>query len=553
MLWLLLLPLLVSKVIFVIHTGTSGFHDGSYYLDLAQNIRDGLGVLTDVSLYHQGMSYFPHPTPVYPIWPLCLGYLGRVFPLAPLAHGLPALLYLCTLLLAFSFVRSVWPVTIVSWKGWTFHAGHLMAAWLGLHFPFFMFTCQPYTEGLTYAALFLALFRAKAFFQAPNFWRGLEVGLWAGLLVLIRSQALLFAIAFLMVLPLGFFCFPKRRHILASLGFLLGLASISLLHRSYLSTFIKDPPWLMLRFDLYTATKGLSSIQLMVKNSSFWAFLKDRLYGFVVAFRWSGDYSYSNSFYFLQYSLLIASPLWLLAGLRSLLTTWRYMLQWFRHQRTQDRTNAASLLTTWRYIFRWMRKKRHLFQLFLVLLALGGFFSIHLLHKRMFAEWNFPTRHGLTCGFLFFIATVYLVKYNTWTRMVAIAFIVASLGQGFYKVDKETRREIRNRSQLPAHTKIVQWINRHTPPGKRTVFALSSPQSLAPYTPNAAYHWIYSGTTLQDLRRMFTHLGAHYLLVRVKTYHHAFFHNRKAFKRNFTRSQKSIGGYDIYIHKQQEK
>ena len=37
--------------------------DGGYYMDIAQNIRDGLGFVSDVSPFHQGLPDFPHPTP----------------------------------------------------------------------------------------------------------------------------------------------------------------------------------------------------------------------------------------------------------------------------------------------------------------------------------------------------------------------------------------------------------------------------------------------------------------------------------------------------------
>src|SRR5205085_4186368 len=75
--FLLFLALLVAKIVETVRAvGTS--IDGGYYTDIAEHVRDGDGLVSDVSLYHAGVPSFPYPTPIYPLWPWLLGLLSRV-------------------------------------------------------------------------------------------------------------------------------------------------------------------------------------------------------------------------------------------------------------------------------------------------------------------------------------------------------------------------------------------------------------------------------------------------------------------------------------------
>ena len=50
--------------------------DGDYYYQIARHVAEGDGLVTSVSLYHQGFKELPHPINIYPLWPLLLGYSG---------------------------------------------------------------------------------------------------------------------------------------------------------------------------------------------------------------------------------------------------------------------------------------------------------------------------------------------------------------------------------------------------------------------------------------------------------------------------------------------
>ena len=55
--------------------------DGGYYTNIVQNLLDGNGLVTNVSLYHRGFRELPHADSIYPLWPLVYAAFAAVFPL----------------------------------------------------------------------------------------------------------------------------------------------------------------------------------------------------------------------------------------------------------------------------------------------------------------------------------------------------------------------------------------------------------------------------------------------------------------------------------------
>jgi hypothetical protein len=116
--------------------------DSAFYYQVARHVSEGAGLVTSVSLYHQGLTPLPHATNVYPAWPLLLGGVGRWIGMERAAHLLPRLLYLLDLVLAYLLVRRV---------GARFGKpalGHAAIALLAFAPAFFVSTALPYTEGL---------------------------------------------------------------------------------------------------------------------------------------------------------------------------------------------------------------------------------------------------------------------------------------------------------------------------------------------------------------------------------------------------------------------
>lgn len=524
MLWVVLIPLMALKFFYCYQYANLGW-DGRYYIDIAQNIRDGLGVVSDISMYHQGMNFFPHPTPVYPIWPMVLGYLSRIFPMEFLIRWLPGLLSPVFFILGFVLVREAWPVKIFSIKGWRFHTGHVFLLILGLNYSFLWSTALPYTESLTYTLLFLALLRSRHFFAKPGFWRGVELGFWTGLLILVRSQLILVFMAVVLVLPIGVLFVQTRQYLKGSVGYLLGFVAILVPQCLFLASFIPDfSPLVMLRFDSYVASSGLSKLTILVKTSGLLDYIRDRLQGFVVAFHWKGKYSYTHSYHYFQYGLVLATPLWIFAGLRILVKG-----QWLE-------------------IPGWFRRKNNLYRFFLLLFAMGGFFSLHTIHKAMFSTWNFTTRHGITAAFFMLVGLAYLLQRSRVTRYLALAIILVSTVVGFNSVMVNLKKLIKHRQyrmDRVIHYRLIQWINDGTSPTKRLTFVESFPQEHAHLTPDAGYHWICRHTTVNDLLVLFRKKGANYLLLRYSDRRHKFLKDKKRFNKYFS-LYKKLSGFKVY-------
>ncbi|MFW5920460.1 MAG: hypothetical protein ACOCUS_01370, partial [Polyangiales bacterium] len=200
--WALLLALLAPLLMWKLERNAHTFHasvDGAYYTNIARHVRDGDGLVTDVSLFHRGFRELPDVAPTYPLWPLVYGYTAKLFPdddIIDVGIGLATLFYFVALLFAFLWGRRLYPEPFFE-RFPAFTAGHVVVLVLGLHAEFFEYTSLPYTEGLAYALLMLALWRFKYLFgrgrgaasgplRRPRggLRAGLEIGVWLGLLEL---------------------------------------------------------------------------------------------------------------------------------------------------------------------------------------------------------------------------------------------------------------------------------------------------------------------------------------------------------------------------------
>ena len=162
--WLFLAFLAFLVPARIIHTSKirSMFVDGGYYTEVAQHVRDGEGLVSNVSLYHFGYETFPYPTSVYPLWPWMLGTMARLVDIEILGHWVPLALSFLAVVLAFLFGRRLWPDPLLSVPVPWLHAGHLFALALATHSEFVYFTSLPYTEGLCWVLMFGFLLRVAS-------------------------------------------------------------------------------------------------------------------------------------------------------------------------------------------------------------------------------------------------------------------------------------------------------------------------------------------------------------------------------------------------------
>lgn len=526
--------LLILKVRFAQRNRALGT-DGALYFDVADNISRGLGLVTDASLFNSGFAYFPHETVLYPLWPLLLGHIAAWLPLTTAAHVLPALLYGLSLLLAYRVAERLFPDPLVPEIWPVFNAGHAAVLLLGLNPSYFLSTSRPFTEGLAYALLMLLFLRVETLLSRPSSLRALEVGLWAGLLVLARSQLVLAGGVLLGFL--GLRALILRRDWRIPLLVALGMGCVLAEQWLFIATFVEAPPLhLLMRFDLHRDASTLPVIPVMVKTEGLWSWILDRAKGIPVAYG-AGRRSFVHGLGPVALSLWICLP-FLLRGL------WR-QLRVFRSQ------NRAPFQRVWVQLYECMENPRAAFALYLLLFALMGWASLHSIHKANFAEWNFGTRHGLTAIFLAFAALIYLLRQPGLGKAIGLSLLIGSSAVTADRIERVLEKMPRpaSRSELAQARPLSTWLEqeRERLGTLRVVVEDGWTQELAARTRDIGYYWIYRKSTLTELLVFFETRGSVYLILPTEQYAmHAFMSPLRLFREQFMLI-KQLDGFDVYV------
>lgn len=523
---LLMLLLGVPQAILV--TGATDMHvDGGLYMDIAMHVRDGDGLVSDVSLYHSGAPWFPYPSPIYPLWPTLLGMLGRFVEITALGHWLPYALYLLSLVGAFLFGRRLFsdergPTQLGPIRG--LNAGHLMVFMLGSQREYSRFTTMPYTEGLAFALFFFTLWRLTK--MRPRWGDMIELGVWLSLLCLTRSQMFIAPIA--VALALGILAVlgsqQSRRWVLPGLASLAVVGLTLFVWWKHSAGFVLDAsPLTLLRFDQARVSDVLTPINVLKDSSGPIDAVVDRILGLGLA--WSlldWDYSYSRGFYAQHWALPIA----LLFALPAL---WR--LRWAKLRAFLAQPRAFVLLTVG-------------------LLALGALATIHLPHKQGFGSWYFHRRHAIVTVLPWFLCMAWLARHHhRLARVAALALVLTTAGftveSLYYRVPKALAEPEPDRD-----AELIEWLQQRATAEEPLVVAMYAfkPPELAWRTDHVGYHWFYERTSLEDLRRIFDELGAEYMVVR-GTSKWAYREDPKAFRALFEPYTRLDGGVRIYRRK----
>lgn len=519
---LIFVPLVVYKIVFASHTWNTSI-DGGYYSDIARHVRDGLGLTTHVSLYHHAYPNFPHPSPVYPLWPLLYGLVGRYFDLLRVGIWLPTCLYFAGLSFAYLWARRL--VSNAKWLG--FDLGHAFVLLLATTRDFYVFTSRPYTEGLAFTLIFIGIWRAQKGWANPSWRYGAELGLWLGLGFLARSQMIIFMLAALCVLGAAAVVSRQRRGY-AQMGLAALTAMIVILAPHYIR--VQEMVEIggfgpVFAFDRARASWILSDYPVMVETSGLWDFIKDRASGIPVAFDISGQYSYTRQFYLIQYALPIALIL---------LATSAIKLRRVHFDRAWD----------------WLRSPSAPAPVFFVVFALGGLVSLHLIHKVYFIEWNFARRQSIICLFAFFAAWTYLVRHRYLAiRVLAIALLVASTAQGLALVHNRSLASLSNEGPNPKLQQLTRWLNERAEARDGITVAINRQmaQRAAPYTTEVGYHWIHVKTTVDDLQTLINEFGVQYVILLPDSASSTIDRNaRSAWLRKNMKSMFNLGNYRIF-------
>ena len=467
--------------------------DGGLYTEVARNVRDGLGLVTNLSLYHAGFESFPHPTSLYPLWPLVLGYAARLGDLVTLAHWLPMALSFTALGAAFLFGRRLWPAHLFPATLPGFHAGHVLVLLLGVQRHFVYFTSLPYTEGLSWTLLLLFLWRilGKSGSTAPAW--GVELGVWIGLLYFCRSQFLLVPIAVGLALAGRVVVGPDR--VRAAVHGLVTLAVGGAILGGWLAHlrgFLPDAGLeTLLRFDQTRANDLLEPLDVLVGAPSLEALVRDRLAGVLVAWNPIGKASYADGFLYAQWALPFALPFLFAAGAR-----------WLWENGVRGVLPALRRPDT----FGWA---------VVLLLAFGSLLSIHLAHKQFNGSWYFGQRQSLVCLLAFFLALGWMLRTGRAAPTVLGTLVLAAtvlIGvRDVYKQAVADGDSIRGPDEQAEIIRFLKRAKQERGTEPLVVAMVGSDVNRVGWRiGGVGFHLVYDTTSYADLLTMMDTLGANY-------------------------------------------
>lgn len=464
--------------------------DGGYYVEVARHVRDGLGLSSHVALYHAGYEQFPHPTSIYPLWPLLLGYLARLGDLASLAHWLPLTLSFTALGAAFLFGRRLWPEPLLPGLIPGFNAGHLLVLLLGLQRDFLVFTSVPYTEALSWTLLLLFLWRLFGARQRAGW--ALELGVWSCLIYFCRAQLIIVPVAAILASALPVLTGPDRVRALGRLGITSGVIVAALgawwlrlrgfVHEANLGS--------LLRFDQNRANDLLQPFDVIVEHATLGELLLDRADGLLVAWDPLSVESYQAVFYASHWALPLALPFLALAGWRA----WR-------------EKGLSGLLSA-------LRGDAGVAWALLLLLSAGGLASIHLAHKHFNGEWYFDRRQSMICALPFFLAMGYLLRQpGRLPVLLGGALLATSTTLGARALLHQMSAEEGRLRDDNRYSEIVTWLRRQSEDAPLVVaMQTGKVQRVGWRTSRVGYHWFDDETSYADLLTMTDTLGATYVM-----------------------------------------
>lgn len=477
--------------------------DGGLYTDIATHVRDGDGFKTDVSLFHHGFRTFPHPSSVYPVWPWVLGMVSKVVPLTIAAVWLPTALFFGVLALAWRWGKRMAPGALLPRYAPGLHGGHVAILALGLNSELLLATSKPFTEGIALLALFGVLLRTPALLKRLSVLDGFELGAWLTLLFFIRSQMIVVAIAFAVVVMASALARPVRALVFGAAALAVGL-TLWLPWEGWLATFLEEPGFrAYLRFDDARTPSRLSELKILEGDQGGLS-ATVILEGLRKAFAWDDD---KTSYYAIHGPLMHAMPFAAAACL----------LAFFRRGRDGRRRVVARVSRCLRGGFRLVRAKP--WSILPLVLALGFVASLHLVHKTYGLRWLFGGRQSIPTVLFVILCTLALLRRAGWWKRIGGILLacalyvnlqsgVTELGRAFNEISRGVRLS-QYRPQLEAFLK-----DEKARLGTLVVAAVRpEPQMLAWRTPGVGYHWLTEGTTFDDLEVLITDFGVRYVIV----------------------------------------
>jgi hypothetical protein len=409
--------------------------DGAYYFQIAEHVAAGEGLRTSVSLYGQGLREMPTPATIQPLWPLVLGYAGRVLGMDRAAHWVPEALYFASLLLLYLLANRLGAALgardLVRVRGVTIvDLGTVAIAILGRNGLYSSCTSKAYTEGLGFVLLFACLLTLPTASSRRVALRAVATGALAGLCYLTRSQFVLVPVAMATALLAGSLREPRLRGAwLASLAASIGVVLPWIV---YLATSLSSfPPEVLLNFSAYRETEALELVKLSMSYDGIADRVLDFLASFRAAFEPFSTNSYTWSFNWIAYvvPLALAFAAWQL---------------WARRREPISRLapgfEALPVFAT-------------------LLVAAVTLLPTHASHMIVGKEWLFSSRHGFPLILAIVVSIPFLSRAN---RALGLCLTLVALGGAVARPAEpvdfvEAAEEIPSQDALALHA----WLDQH--------------------------------------------------------------------------------------------
>ncbi len=461
--------------------------DGGLYFDVAQNLKNGDGLTINTSIYHHGFRFFPHPTSLYPLWPMVLSVALRFLSIQGAATTFPTVISLGALALSFCWGKRILPTSVLPLG---LHGGHLALAIFGLHMDFASFCTTPNTESLAFLILFAALLRADRLFLRMGVRDGAELGLWCAAMFLTRSQMLTSMLAVPATLPVLLLLGRGRRALWFTVAAAAAFAAAFAPMCWWMSTFLEDPSLASyIDFGRGRVPSALSFIEQVAEHRDLGSRLASVVHGFDVAL----DPKTGYWVYFEGFALTL--PIALVVGF--------YWLAW--HRLDGLRALRARFTDARLHGMVWA-----------MVTALGAFAVLHVA-QREGDQWWFGNRHAMPAGLLFCYCGVVIARAFRWLRWpAALALIIATASLADEAIDV-AKATVPTPPLADFNLPLVRWLEReHRKAGGPLVIAISvqEARSMGWRVPGVGMHAVSRYTSYDDVVVMTRDLGAKFLVLR---------------------------------------
>ena len=447
--------------------------DASYYFQIANHVARGHGFVTTVSLYHEGLV-LPSPSQVYPLWPLLLGYAGRVIGIVRAANLLPPLFYCASLVLLYFLTRAV-ALRVgrlrLSDSSYAPDAAHLVVLLFGVNVSYFGATSHPYTEGLSFTLAFASFLALHRFVSTSATSWAFVAGCAAGLAYLGRSQMIAVAVGTIPVLAIAAWRAARLRR--GVIVYAAGAAAMVLpwiLHLGRIPGLPFIPRW-----------KSVATVAVPLyfepgEFASTASYFANAFSALANAFSFGSGMSFTRTF----------GPAALLPPIAAVVVLFAMRRRETRTADDRERIVVSALIVAALFVF-------------LVLVFFPAAFGLRHL---------FGWRHGLTHVFLLIPAVPYLFGRGRIWRWVTVAVLVVSIALG----SRATFLSSRASAQIalhPSEVAAVSWLARHPRPPR----VLTTNAQVLGSVSDAHFHWTDCNSPGLTTRGMVERLKIDYVLV----------------------------------------